>query len=175
VTHLERLLDPAEVVFGYFFGTEGGIYPAEFKDFPRWASFYYTHPDLSSPTGGGATTVDSSKRPSLENMTDADIAVNFDLAAAMKSDGPICFHMLPATEKQTQAALFDEKLVQEFLPGLQIVWFSCPQAMWIIERAKVLIERKIEKHVTEKRQVRLIRFIEIPGANHFVRASINCF
>jgi hypothetical protein len=80
------------------------------------------------------TTVDSSKRPSLENMTDADVAVNFDLVAAMKSDGPICFHMLPATEKQTQAALFDEKLVQEFLPGLQIVWFSCPQAMWIIER-----------------------------------------
>jgi hypothetical protein len=172
---LNGLLDPAEVVFGYFFGTEGGIYPAEFKDFPRWASFYYTHSDLSSPTGRGATTVDSSKRPSLENMTDADVAVNFDLVATMKSNGPICFHMLPATEKQTQAALFDEKLVQEFLPGLQIVWFSCQQAMWIIERAKVLIERKIEKHVVEKRQVRLIRFIEIPGANHFVCTSINCF
>jgi hypothetical protein len=175
VTRLERLLDPAEVVFGYFFGTEGGIYPAEFKDFPRWASYYYVHPDLSSPAGGGATTVDSSRRPSLENMTDEDLAVNFDLVAAMKSDAPICFHMLPAIEKQTQAALFDEKLAQEFLPGVQIVWFSCPQAMWIIERAKVLIEREIEKHVTEKRQVRSIKFIEIPGANHFVSVSIDCF
>ena len=84
--------------------------------------------------------------------------------------------MQPATEKQTQAALFDEKLAQGFLPGLQIVWFSCPQAMWIIiERAKVLIEREIENHVMEKRQVKLIKFIEISGANHFVRASISSF
>ncbi|KIM92132.1 hypothetical protein PILCRDRAFT_113025 [Piloderma croceum F 1598] len=108
-------------------------------------------------------------------MTDEDLAVNFDLVASLKSDAPICFHMLPANEKQTQAALFDETLTQEFLPGLQIVWFSCAQAMWIIGRAKVLIERKIEKDVMEKRQVRLIKFVEIPGANHFVRVSSVAF
>jgi hypothetical protein len=95
-------------------------------------------------------------------MTDEDLTVNFDLVASMKSDGPICFRMRPATEKHTQVALFDEKLAR-------------PQAMWIIEPAKVLIEREIEKHVMEKCQVRLIKFIEIPDVNYFVCASISGF
>lgn len=70
----ELLLDPAEVIFGYFFGYEDGVYPATFEHFPIWASNYYIHPDLTSRTGARASTIDSSKPPSFPNMTDKEVA-----------------------------------------------------------------------------------------------------
>jgi len=168
----EWLLDPAETCFGLHFGHEDGIYPATLTDFPIFASTYFTHPDLTSRTGAGATTVDSNKSPSFKNMTDEDVAVNFDMDASLKSDVPMCLLMLPALEKQTQAAFFDEKLTKEFLPAVRIVWLSCPQSQWALEWGKVIMERQFEEHARQKHDVRLIRFMEIKEANHFVSAFI---
>jgi len=160
--------NPAEASFGYFFGHEDGIYPASLADFPIFASTYYTHGDLTSRAGAGATTIDLSQPPSFKNMTNEDLAVNFDMDASMKGDVPMCFCMLPALRNQMQAALFDEKLTKEFLPALQIVWLGCSQSQWALEWGKVVIEREFEENVKQKHEVRLIRFMEIKGANHFV-------
>jgi hypothetical protein len=172
VAYFERLLDPAEAAFGYYFGHEDGIYPAALADFPVFSSNYYNHPDITSRSGARATTVDSSKRPSFKNMTDEDLAVNFDIIAALKSDIPIVLSMLPALEKQTQAVFFDEKLAKEFLPALQVVWIGCPKSQWALEWCKVLMEREFEEHAKQKHQVRSVRFMEIEGANHLVSASM---
>jgi hypothetical protein len=169
------VIDPAEAIFGFYFGHEDGIYPAAVADFPIWASRYYVHPDLTSRAGAAATTVDSSKPPSFKNMTDEDIAINFDLNAALKLDVPMALNMLPALEKQTQAAFFNETLAKGFLPALQLVWISCRQSMWTVEWCKVLMERRFKELVRQKHLVRKIKFTEIEGANHFVRASITIF
>jgi hypothetical protein len=168
----ESLLDPAEADFGFNFGPDPDIYPTSFGDFATFVTTYYVNPDLTSRAGASSTTVDSSKRPSLQNMTDEDLAVNLDLGASMRSDVPLLTTMLPALEKQAQAALFDETLTKEFLPGMEVVWISCPQSMWPLEWSKVLIARQYEEHVKNKRHVRSIRFTEIEGANHFVSVSI---
>jgi hypothetical protein len=164
----QRPLDPAEVSFGYHFDREDGKYPASLSDFPMLVSAYYTHGDLTSRTGAGATTIDLSKTPSFKNMTNEDLAVNFDMDASMKGDIPMCSCMLPAFGKQTQAAFFDEKLAKEFLPALLIVWLGCSHSPWELEWSKVVIRREFEEHVKQKHEVRLIRFMEIKGANHFV-------
>jgi hypothetical protein len=101
-------------------------------------------------------------------MSDTDIAVNYDLGAALKADIPMCYQMLPALEKQTQAAFFDETLTREFLPGMQVVWIGCTQSQWALEWGKVLMERKFEQHFRQKNHARPIRFMEIEGANHVV-------
>jgi hypothetical protein len=166
LTCYQRPLDPAEVSFGYHFDREDGMYPASLSDFPILVSAYYTHGDLTSRTGAGATTIDLSKTPSFKNMTNEDLAVNFGMDASMKGDIPMC--MLPALGKQTQAAFFNEKLAKEFLPALQIVWLGCSHSQWALEWSKVVIQREFEEHVKQKHEVRLIRFMEIKGANHFV-------
>jgi hypothetical protein len=76
--------------------------------------------------------------------------------------------MRPVLADQTQAAFFNNKMVKEFLSALRITWLSCPQSMWTLEWAKVLIERQYEERLRQKQQVRPISFISIPGANHFV-------
>jgi hypothetical protein len=171
----ESLLDPAEADFGFNFGPDPDIYPTSFGDFATFVTTYYVNPDLTSRTGASSTTVDSSKRPSLQNMTDEDLAVNLDLGASMRSDVPLLTTMLPALEKQAQTALFDETLTKEFLPGMEVVWISCPQSMWPLEWSKVLIARQYEEHVKNKRHVRPIWFTEIEGANHFVSVSSGGF
>jgi len=96
LTCCQYLLDPAEASFGYYFGHEDGIYPASLADFAIFASTYYTHADLTSRAGAGATTIDLSKPPSFKNMTNEDLPVTFDIDASMKGDVPMCLCMLPA-------------------------------------------------------------------------------
>jgi hypothetical protein len=108
-------------------------------------------------------------------MTDEDFAVNLDLGASKRSDVLLLTTMLPALKKQAQAALFDETMAKEFLPGMEVVWIACPQSMWPLEWSKVLIARQYEEHVKQKHHVRPIRFIEIEGANHFVSIAIGGF
>jgi hypothetical protein len=126
------------------------------------------NPDLTSTPGAAATTVDSSKLPSFKNMSEQDLAVNYDLNASTKSDVPVFTIMRPILEKQTQVAFYDETLAKEFVPALEIVWIACPQAMWALERAKFLTERDCEEHARQNHKVRPIRFTEIEGANHLV-------
>ena len=167
----ETPLDPAEADFGFNFGPD--VYPASFTDFATFVTAYYVNPDLTSRAGASSTTVDSSKRLSLQNMTEEDLAVNFDLGATRRSDVLlVTAAMQPALEKQAQAALFNETLAKEFLPDMQVVWIACPQSMWSLEWSKVLIARQYEEHVKQKRHVRPIRFTEIEGANHFVSVVI---
>jgi pimeloyl-ACP methyl ester carboxylesterase len=160
--------DPADSNFGYYFGHEDGVYPPDLSSFTTWTSSYYVNPDLTSRAGARATTIDSSKRPSIESMTDKDLAINLDLDASTRSDGYSCVGMRPTLERQAQAALFNETLAKDFLPDLQIVWIAATQSMWALQWGKVQIQRQYEEHVRQKHQVRPFRFTEIEGANHFV-------
>lgn len=168
----ERPPDPAEADFGYNWGNDPPVYPDDYADFPTWASRYYIHPDLTSRAGSAATVIDSSKRLSFENMTDKELAVNFDFDASLKSDVDLFTTMVPALEKQAQAALFDETLAKEYLPDMKITWIACPQTTWTLAWGKVVVERRYEEHVKQNHQIRPIRFTEIEGANHFVSISV---
>lgn len=164
--------DAPDSALGFFFGLEDDIYPVNWQAFPVWAGRYYFNPDLTSRAGARATTVDSSKRSSLENMTDEELAVNYDLAASMKSDMQLFSHMQPALEKQTQTAFFDTTLAQEFLPALHIVWLFCPHSPWPVARPRAIIEQEMQEHLTKKHEIRLMKFIELQGANHCVSVFI---
>jgi hypothetical protein len=72
----ESSLDPAEANFGFNFGPDPDVYPTSFGDFATFVTAYYINPDLTSRAGASSTTVDSSKRSSLQNMTDEDLVVN---------------------------------------------------------------------------------------------------
>lgn len=168
----ERPLDPADVGLGIHSKYEGGLYPASTADLPRFVSNYYINPDLTSRAGVRATTINPDKRPSFDNMSQNDLAVNFDWDAAKRSDIPCHLPLRSAFEKLTEAALFNEALAKKFLPGMQIVWIACPQSMWALEWCKVLFERRYEECIKENRQVRPIRFMEIEGANHFVSVPL---
>jgi hypothetical protein len=103
-------------------------------------------------------------------MIDGDL----DVGASLKDDihmSPIGI-MLPNLEKQTQAVFFNETLAATFLPALQIVWFPCLNTTWGTIWAKILLERKLEEYVRQNRRVRLVGFVELEGANHFVSTPI---
>ena len=68
----------------------------------------------SRPTRAALTTFDSSKLPSFKNMTEKDLAVNFNLDATLTSDTPMFALLRPALEKQTKAALHDETSRKSF-------------------------------------------------------------
>ena len=105
-------------------------------------------------------------------ITDKELAVNFDFDASLKSDVDLFTTMVPALEKQAQAALFDETLAKEYLPDMKITWIACPQTTWTLAWGKVVVERRYEEHVKQNHQIRPIRFTEIEGANHFVSISV---
>ncbi|KAK0184465.1 hypothetical protein F5146DRAFT_1228636 [Armillaria mellea] len=100
-------------------------------------------------------------RPSIENMTPDDMKVTFDGEAAGRMEFPMYFPpMQPTIRKQTETALYDEEAIKKILPKLEIVHQFCTATNWYCVWGFFGNEGFAPK--------RPIRFIEIPGANHFV-------
>lgn len=77
--------------------------------------------------------------------------------------------MQPTIKVQADTALWDVKLAQTVLPKTKIVWLACEKTNWYCTWGLFETERLYKEHVAKGDKVRPIRFIEVPGANHFVR------
>ena len=75
--------------------------------------------------------------------------------------------MQPTIRKQTETALYDEEAIKKILPKLEIVHQFCTATNWYCVWGFFGNEGFAPK--------RPIRFIEIPGANHFVRRLCSLF
>ncbi|KDQ53365.1 hypothetical protein JAAARDRAFT_183320 [Jaapia argillacea MUCL 33604] len=169
------LYDPPHLTFGYDQPPEGynpfidPDYPtpeAIFNNFRYWVSTYYDHSDPYSVSG-----LDFSKRgvrPSVDNMTEDETAVNFDPAAAARTEFPMFFPMQPALNAQGQRALFNEELAKTYLPNVEIVFIWCDKANWYCSYGMIETKRQYKQNIAEGKELRPIRFIRINGANHFV-------
>ncbi|KAK0460403.1 uncharacterized protein EV420DRAFT_209411 [Desarmillaria tabescens] len=162
--------DPPHLAFGYDQPPEGynpftdpELKTAEeiFANFGYWVSTYYDHPDLASRSPSGLDFSKRGTRPSIENMTPDDMKVTFDGEAAGRMEFPMYFPpMQPTIRKQTETALYDEEAIKKILPKLEIVHQFCTASNWYCVWGFFGNELFAPK--------RPIRFIEIPGANHFV-------
>jgi len=171
------LYDPPFLAFGYDQPPEGydpftdPDYPtpqAMFDNFSIWVSSYFDHPDLPSRTIHGLNFDKRGARPSIDNMTPAEMTVNFDATAAARTEFPMFFPMQPTLKKQAQLTLFDEKLTQEVLPKLEVVYILCTKTQWYCAWGMIETEKQHKENIAQGRKVRPIRFIDIEGANHFV-------
>lgn len=101
-------------------------------------------------------------------MTPQEMSVNFDGAAAARTEFPMFFPMQPTLKKQAQSVLFNEKHAQEVLPDLEVVYIFCTQTQWYCAWGMVETEKQYKENIAQGKKVRPIRFIGIEGANHFV-------
>ncbi len=76
--------------------------------------------------------------------------------------------MQPTLRIQAERALWNEKNAQTVFPNLEIVHQVCTASPWQTACAYFENLRLLEEHTSAGHRVRHIRFIEIPGANHFV-------
>ena len=175
--------DPPFLVFGYDKPPEGynpfadpdlPTPQAAFENFKYWVSEYYDHPDLASRSINGLNFDKHGSRPSVENMTPEETAVNFDPVAALRTEFPMFFQMQPVLKVLAQTCLFDEKVASEVLPQLEFVHLYCAKAQWYCVWGMIETERQYKKHLTLGHKVRPIRFLEIESGNHFVSLEICC-
>ncbi|KIM42186.1 hypothetical protein M413DRAFT_26988 [Hebeloma cylindrosporum] len=129
---------------------------------------YYEHPDLGSRSISGLNFDTRGSRASVDNMTEAETALNFDPVAAGRTEFPMFFQMQPVLKIMAQKSLFDEKLTSEVLPHLEVVHIYCPKASWYCLWGMIETERQYNEHLKLEHKVRPIRFLEIAGGNHFV-------
>ncbi|PBK85367.1 hypothetical protein ARMGADRAFT_1018040 [Armillaria gallica] len=162
--------DPPHLAFGYdqpldrynpFADPDLKTTEAMFANFGYWVSTYYDHPDLASRSPDGLDFSKRGTRPSIENMTPDDMKVGFDGETAGRMEFPMYFPpMQPTIRQQTETALYDEEAIKKILPKLEIVHQFCTASPWYCAWAFFENKRLAPK--------RPIRYIEIPGANHFV-------
>jgi len=175
--------DPPFLVFGYDQPPEGynpftdpdlPTPQAVFENFQYWVSGYYDHPDLASRSISGLNFDKRGSRPSVDNMTEEETAVNFDPVAAARTETPMFFQMQPVLKILAQTCLFDEKVTSDVLPQLEVVHLFCAKAQWYCIWGMIETERQYKEHLNLGHKVRPIRFLEIEGGNHFVSLEI-CF
>ena len=71
---------------------------------------------LLSKTSNTINGLNFDKGGSVDNMTEEEIAVNFDPVEAARTGFPIFFQMQPVIKVLAQTCLFDDKVTSEFLP-----------------------------------------------------------
>ncbi|KAF8222533.1 hypothetical protein L208DRAFT_1413236 [Tricholoma matsutake] len=183
------LYDPPWLAFGYDQPPEGYVpftdpdYPTQqamFKHFGSWVSGYYNHPDIASRSIHGLNFDRSGELPnpndpkstgrnsSINNATAEEVENIFDIVAASRSELSMFYPMQPVIKTMAQRFLFDEKLVNEVLPKLDVAVMWCTRAQWYSVYGMIETERQYKENVKQGYKVRPIRFIELEGANHFV-------
>ncbi|KAJ3924306.1 MAG: hypothetical protein NXY57DRAFT_388919 [Lentinula lateritia] len=70
--------------------------------------------------------------------------------------------------EQTQRALFDSELAQNFFPGLPITFLACQSTNWYCVYSFFETERRTKENVAQGHPGRQMAFVELPHANHFV-------
>jgi len=172
------LYDPPFLSFGYDQPPEGynpftdpdlPTPEAIFENFKYWVAGYYNHPDLPSRSIHGLNFDKRGTRPSVDNMTEEETAVNFDPVAAARTEFPMFFNpMQPTLKVQAQTCLFDEKLASRVFPQLEVVYIFCAKTPWYCAWGMIETEKQYKEHLKAGHKVRPIRFLEIEGGNHFV-------
>ncbi|KIM42184.1 hypothetical protein M413DRAFT_444643 [Hebeloma cylindrosporum] len=168
------LYDPSGIGFGYerppvAYNSFADVTPeAAIENFKYGVSGYYEHPDLASRSIDGLNVDKRGSRPSVDNMTAEEMAVNFDPIAAARTEFPMFIQMQPVLNMLTQTCLFDEKVTSEVLPKLEIAYLCCAKSPWYCLWGMIETERQYKKHLKLEHKVRPIQFLEIASGNHFV-------
>ena len=174
--------EPPFLLFGYDQPPEGydpftdpnlSMPQAAFENLKYWVSGYYEHPDLASRSINSLNFDKRGSGPSIDNMTEEEIAVNFDPVTAM-TELPMLFQMQPVLKILAQTCLFDEKIMSKILPQLDVVYLYCTKTQWYCLWGMIEVERQYNEHLKLRHKVRPIRFLEIEGRNHFVSLEIYC-
>jgi hypothetical protein len=122
-------------------------------------------------TSGSFTDLNFAKRgepTSFDNMTPADKAIGFEAMAAVSSEVPMFRQMVPVLRDQAKKTLFDEHATKEVLPRLDVVYMYGLRTHWTCIWGLLEVKREIDEEAKQGRKGRSIRFITLPGANHFV-------
>lgn len=144
-------------------------------NFGVWVSGYYDNPDTSSRTLAGIDiTSKHGLRSSLANFSHDELKVCLDGRAAARTDlGCAPYPPIQAMlREQAETALFDPGLAQSFLPRVEIAFIACLSANWYCTWGFFETERRYKNLVAAGKAVRMMRCIEMEGANHFVRCPM---
>lgn len=161
---LTCLIDPADLPLGYDFRNA----PTGPDDFAHLVTRYYIHPDLSRREGSHA---DDTKRPSIESCTDEDMQVMFEDGPMKRVDFTLFITMRETLEEQTKRAIYDERLAKEYFPKVEVVYLDCEQTMWALRHCRQQVENRRNELMSQGRDLRPMRFVDVEGANHFVSDS----
>lgn len=131
-----------------------------------WVTSYYINPD---PNSSETSYVDSSRHPSIENITPEEMQESYEIEARTRFDVPFVMVMGSLVEEQARKALYDEDLVRDHFPAVDVVYLHCMQTMWEMVHCKFTVEGKSKELRGQGRRTRPIRFIDVEKANHFVR------
>lgn len=81
--------------------------------------------------------------------------------------------IMSAMAGETHRALFDERLVQTYFPRVKVTVMSCRQSVWLCLWVTNRTRTLHDEFVKRGKMVRQTQFIDVEGANHFVRKSIS--
>jgi hypothetical protein len=101
-------------------------------------------------------------------MSCEEMAANFDTVALHATEIPMSFRMQPELNAQAGRALFDEKTIQCLFPRVDVVLLLCEQTVWQCVYGFMETKRVYRECLHHGKQVRRVRFVQIPGSNHFV-------
>jgi hypothetical protein len=116
------------------------------------------------------TTSHPDKLPSVDNMTEEELTSILEWPPAFRSDLPVMYGLpaRPVIKEQTIKALFDEALAREVLPELKVVLIGSELTAFPCVWGKLVCEAMYMDSIKQGRRARPIRFISLPGVNHFV-------
>jgi hypothetical protein len=69
----------------------------------------------------------------------------------------------------TDNVLFDEEIVKECFPSVEVKVVWCTRSHWQCVWCALNLRKEYEQRVSQGRNARHVRFITLDGANHFVR------
>ncbi|KAJ3913686.1 hypothetical protein F5877DRAFT_83554 [Lentinula edodes] len=178
-TYLRHILvyDPPFTSLGYPIPTNG-YHP--FKDpefttleekvrnFGIWVSEYYQHPGYHARDLYNLDFRQHGDDPSVKHLTDNERALIVEKSPVDRVDIPLVFKMQAELGEQTQRALFDSELAQNFFPGLPITFLACQSTNWYCVYSFFETERRTKENIAQGHPGRQMAFVELPHANHFV-------
>jgi len=165
------LLDPPFVAFGLDM-PNGGYFPLFDPEIPasekgwrfmKWVSTYFEHGNLNAKDPSMLEYRPSANRPStVARLTEEELASLVDRAPSQRSEMPIFTRCKPILNRLTRHAVCSE-VVRAAWPQLSIWYLSGAQSSGLAVSTAWEIENWVRNSDGLK-----IKFLELPGANHFV-------
>jgi hypothetical protein len=116
------------------------------NNFKIWVTRYYNHPNPESFEG---------------------------IFYGKGGEGPVPLPPLQVQMiKQTNSALFDEKVTSTILPNVKVSVIVCTKSIWSPPYALLETARLYREHIAEGRKIRPLSFSYVEGANHVVSYNI---
>ncbi|KAG7091582.1 hypothetical protein E1B28_010604 [Marasmius oreades] len=145
----------------------------------HWGSSYYQY----TVTSEGVPTLESFEKTASLCRTENSLADSWTQNDAMRMLDPEGSHPLRAdtgllapqwqaiTKDAAHRALLNESLAQKFLPQLSVLFLYAPHSPWMAVLAHMETYRIYQEHVKRKEAIRLINFVKLTGANHFMHVA----